>query len=176
MGDHGWWLARWSRCRSWESTRRANSINPSKWVGNSLVNISLWIRSANPCRNMSHCASSFHLHSAARVRKSMEKSETDLSPWRRSASLRAASRPTTARSKTLLISSESAWNEEQQEWWFSHTAVPHRAAFPDSRVRTNATLDSSVANVCGCREKNIEHFTRKARHKSGSPVVCLRCR
>ncbi len=93
-----------------------------------------------------------------------------LLPWRRSASMRAASRPTSARSNTLLISWESEWNEEQQGWRFSHTAVPHNAAFPDSNVSTSATLETSVANVSGWSEKNREHFVRNALQRLGSPA------
>ncbi len=84
--------------------------------------------------------------------------------------MRAASRPTSARSNTLLISWESEWNEEQQGWRFSHTAVPHNAAFPDSNVSTSATLETSVANVSGWSEKNREHFVRNALQRLGSPA------
>ncbi len=47
-------------------------LYPPAWVrqptsdrprGNSTTSISCWIRSASPCRNMSHCAFSFHSHS-----------------------------------------------------------------------------------------------------------------
>ncbi len=81
----------------------------------------------------------------------------------------AASRPTSARSNNLLISWESEWNEEQQGWRFSHTAVPHNAALPDSNVSTSATLETSVANVSGWSEKNREHFVRNALQRLGSP-------
>ncbi len=84
--------------------------------------------------------------------------------------MRAASRPTSARSKTLLISCESERNEEQQEWQFSHTAVPHNAAFPDNNVSTSATLEASVANVSGWSEKNREHFVRNALQRLESPA------
>ncbi len=84
--------------------------------------------------------------------------------------MRAASRPTSARSNTLLISWESEWNEEQQGWRFSHTAVPHNAALPDSNVSTSATLETSVANVSGWSEKNREHFVRNALQRLGSPA------
>ncbi len=93
-----------------------------------------------------------------------------LRPWRRLASMCAASRPTSARSNALLISWESEWNEEQHGWQFSHTAVPHNAAFPDSNVSTSATLEASVANVSGWSEKNREHFVRNALQRLGSPA------
>ncbi len=84
--------------------------------------------------------------------------------------MHAASRPTSARSKTLLISCESERNEEQQGWQFSHTAVPHNAAFPDNNVSTSATLEASVANVSGWSEKNREHFVRNALQRLESPA------
>ncbi len=74
------------------------------------------------------------------------------------------------RSNTLLISWESERNEEQHGRQFSHTAVPHNAAFPDSNVSTKATLDASVAKVWGWREKNKEHLVRNALQRLGSPA------
>ncbi len=61
-----------SRCWSRASTRKARSTSSSNPGGNSTTSISCWIRSASPCRNMSHCALSFHSHSAARVLNWME--------------------------------------------------------------------------------------------------------
>ncbi len=82
----------------------------------------------------------------------------------------ACALPRARPARTLLISWESEWNEEQQGWWFSHTAVPHNAALPDSNVSTSATLETSVANVSGWSEKNREHFVRNALQRLGSPA------
>ncbi len=70
---------------------------------------------------------------------------------------------------TCLISSESVWNEEQQGCLFSHTAVPHRAACPDSNVNTKATLDSSVEKSRAGEKKNSEHLDKNALQRLGSP-------
>ncbi len=80
--------------------------------------------------------------------------------------MRAASLPVLARSKTLLISSESVWNEVQQRSCLSHTAVPHNAAFPVRSVSTNATLADSLENVLGCREKCIAQRVKKRSAKN----------